>query len=151
MGVRFLVMDPGTAYTAARSVLEVTADTTHILRLLRAQISNESSVTSEQLEARIIRKSAAGTGTSRTPVDASGAGSTFGGTARSNMTAEGTVTDVLWREGWNVLTGWTWNAYDDDDIIAPPGGIIAIELPSAPAASITLNALLEFEVIGALT
>ncbi len=151
MGVRFSVMDPGTAYTAARSVLEVTADTTHILRLLRAHISNESSTTSEQLEARILRKTAAGTGTSRTPLDLSGAGSTFGGTARSNMTAEGTPGDILWREAWNVLNGWSWSAVDDDEIIVPPGGIIALDLPNAPGASITLNALMEFEVIGALT
>lgn len=151
MGVRFTVMDPGTAYTAARSILEVTADSTHILRLLRAHISNESSITSEQLEARILRKTAAGTGTSRTPVDLSGNAGAFGGSARSNMTAEGTLGDILWREAWNVLNGWSWSSIDDDEIIVPPSGILALEIPTAPVASITLNALMEFEVIGALT
>lgn len=150
MGVRFAVLDPGTAYTAARSVLEYTNDTTHVTRLLRAHITQESLTTDDRVRARILRKTAAGTGTARTPLALDGTGSTFGGTARSNMTAEGTPGDVLWQEGFSILTGFYWTATDPDEIIVPPGGILAMDI-DAPAASTTFNALMEFEVLGALT
>ena len=150
MGVRYTVFDPGTAYTAARSVLEVTADTVHVLRLLRAHITQESLTTDDRVRARILRKTAAGTGTSRTPLALDASGGTFGGTARSNMTAEGTPSDVLWQEGFSILTGFFWTATDPDEIIIGPGGIIALDI-DAPAASTTFNALMEFEVLGALT
>lgn len=150
MPTRFSVADPGTAYTAARTVLEVTADTTHILRILRAKISNESLTTDDRIRARFLRKTAAGTGTSRTPVDMSHAAGTFGGTARSNMTAEGTITDILDQEGVSTLTSYIWVATDPDEIIVSPGGIIGLEI-DAPAASTVLSAVLVFEVVGALT
>lgn len=150
MPTRFKVIEPGTAYTAARSVLEFTADTVHVCRILRAKVTNESLTTDDRLRVRMVRKTAAGTGTSRTPVDLSHAGGTFGGTARSNMTAEGTITDVVDQEGISTLTGYIWTATDPDEILVAPGGILGLEI-DAPAASTVISAEIEFEVLGPLT
>ena len=145
----FVAMSEGQSYSAARSVVEVTADSTHALVLMEAWIENEDSETSNQLGVRLLRKTVAGTGSSVTPLNRRETGANdFGGTARHNMTAEGTASDVLHRGGFNVLNGRHELPIPEGEFVIPPSGIIALELMTAPLAATIFSAGLVFGVVG---
>lgn len=143
----------GTSVTAAITLVQVKAPTDSVLKLLRAWISNTDLETSNQLRAQILRKSAAATVTSHTPaptavgMPASGA---VGGTAATgvNASVEGTDSTVLVDDGFNILNGFLWVPTPDEQIVVPPGGIIALKLASAPAGATVVSAGFVWDEIG---
>jgi hypothetical protein len=136
-----------TSVSTARTLVELTAHTNRAIIILEAWISNVDSETAEQLEASIVRKSAAGTGTSFTPLAHSAADAAFGGTCRVNCTAEGTVTDELVAEGFHNSGGWLWVPVPESRIIVAGAGIIGLRFPTAPTAQ-TFSAGIRFAEIG---
>jgi len=140
------------AVTAAKTLLQIKAGATTPLELIRAEISNSSSEVSDTGELQIVRKSAAATVTSFTPLLYNGitaAADAVGGTAATGhtATAEGTDGDVLYRRGFNVLNGHVWLPTPKERIIVAGAGIIALK-SAITITSVTLLAVLVFEELG---
>jgi hypothetical protein len=133
----------GDTYTTAITMLEVTLPTARAGSLMYAHVTQDASVTSAQEVVDIVRKTAAGTGTAVTGrnLNENGAGFPAGGASRRNMSAEGTVGDILWRESFNVLNGFKFDPKPELYIPIAENGIIGIRWPSAPA-SITPDVML---------
>jgi hypothetical protein len=143
----YTVLEAGTAYTASRTVLQINAAATKALVLLRAWVSQLESETATAEEIQLLRTTTAGTGTSVTPAPLSGAQAATS-TASRNHTAEGTAGTELFREGWEVRNGWLYHPVPEERIIVPPSGRLALRLPSAPEASLTIIAGMTFAELG---
>jgi hypothetical protein len=135
--------------SAAITLCQIKASASQPLQLIEARISQSSSTTSAQQRAELVRKSAAATVTSYTPLlentidPAAGAAGSTSGTG-VNASAEGTDGDILMAWDFNVLTGLLWQPALEDRIWVPVSGIIALKFPGAPAAAITIDAQLKF-------
>lgn len=130
----YTVIDSRVVSTAI-TVLELTAPSTMMLRVIRAWFTNTSTATSSESDAVLIRKTATITGTSITPapLEKSGPAATF--TAKRTATVEGTDGDIVAGEGFNVLNGWLFVPVPEERPIVPPSGLIALKLIAAPASA----------------
>src|SRR4051812_31432253 len=98
-----------TAITAAKTLVQIKAGAAPI-DIVEIILSQVTKTTSELLELRLLRKSAAATVTSFTPLKFNPGDPTSlaaGGTSATgyNASSEGTDTDVLRKEHWNVING----------------------------------------------
>lgn len=129
---------------AAVTLLQLLAGATTPFELLRAKITQSSSTTSEQIEGHIVRKSAAATVTAAVigtnlfknrPGDPN-PDLQLGTSATGHTgTAEGTDTDEIGSEGFNILNGWMWEPIPKARIIVRAAAIIAIKFRVAPTSS----------------
>lgn len=152
MSGTYVVVYPATAVSTAISIIQIKAGAGGPLEILRAHVSQGLSETSTMEQINIVRKSAAATVTSATPLKfnpADQASLAVGGTAATGTqaSAEGTDSDILISEGFNILNGWTWLPTPEERIFVPGGGIIALKFPVAPA-SFTVRAYIVFREIG---
>lgn len=136
----YVVTNGGVVISTAITILQIKAGASNPLELIRAQISQGLSETSTQEQVQILRKSAAATVTSVTPLlldPESQAAAAVGGTAATGKTAtvEGTDGDVLVDDGFNILNGWLWLPVPEERIRVDAGGIIAMKFPVAPASA----------------
>lgn len=135
----YVVENGGVAISTAITIIQLKAGASRGLELLRAKISQAVSETSTQEHIQILRKSAAATVTSRTPLKLNpddGAADAVGGTAATGITAtaEGTDGDVLIEEGFNILNGWEWLPTPEERIVAHAGDFLALKFGTAPAS-----------------
>lgn len=134
-----------TSVTAAITLVQLLAGSSSMLRILRAWCSQSNQTTSAQQAIQIMRKSGAATVTSFTPLKlspgdaASNMTSSTSGTG-TNASAEGTDTDVLYRDNFNVLNGWLWVPTPEERIVVPPSGILGLKFPIAPGSAMTVSA-----------
>jgi hypothetical protein len=117
------------------------------LDILRVEVSqgNSTLVAQNMQRFQILRKTAAATVTSFTPLKhdtLSTASLAIGGTAKTgtNASAEGTDGDVLVDVAFHVYMNYTWIPVPEERIRVPQGGIIAIKFPAAPANALNVNA-----------
>jgi len=152
MSALYVVQNLAVTISTAITIIQIKAGANNPLEIIRAHISQKGSTTSVQEGIKIVRKSSAATVTSFTPlkldpsVQAAGA---VGSTSATGITgtAEGTDTDVLIQEGFNVLSGWTWLPVPEERIVVPVSGIIALKFTAAPASQ-TWNAYMVFRELG---
>jgi hypothetical protein len=139
-----------TAQTAAKTLIQIKAGSAAAIEILFARVYQITKTTSELLNLQVLRKSAAATVTSFTPLKfdpndpTSGAA---GGTSATgtNASAEGTDGDILVDGMWNVLNGeWIHLPVPEERIWVPAAGIIALKLNTAPAASMTIGAEIHY-------
>lgn len=131
MGRPYTVIDTRAVSTAI-TVLQVTAPATMTLEIIRAWVTQSSSTTSAQSDVILVRKSATITGTSITPVKLEPGDPSPTFTALRTASAEGTDTDTVAGEGFNVLNGWLYVPVPEERIKVPPSGILGLKFPSAP-------------------
>lgn len=143
----YTVIEPGTAYTTSRTVLQINATSARVLVLLRAWVSQLDSEVATAEEIQLLRTTTAGTGTAVTPAPLQAAPAAVT-TASRNHSAEGTAGTELFREGWEVRNGWLYHPVPEERIVVPPSGRLALRLPSAPEASLTLIAGMTFAELG---
>jgi len=138
-----------TPANGVRTLAEFTAPGTKTCELLAALVTQLNSEVSTQEVLEIVRKSAAGTGTAFTAVDYE-TGNTFGGSARTNMTVEGTISALLTPfMGWNILNGFLWVPKTEKDRIFVPGaGIVGIRVAQALEVALDLSAELVLAEMG---
>lgn len=135
-----------TAITAAKTLIQVKAGATG-LDIIRARIYQVTKVQGENLAVQMLRKSAAATVTSATPLKTNAgdpASLAVGSTSATgvNASAEGTDTDILDEDVWNVIGGgWFEYPIPEDRIRVPQAGIFGFKLNTAPAASMTIGAV----------
>jgi len=141
------------AVTTIKTLIQLKAGTTVPLVLLRAWCSQNSLTSSAMQRIQIVRKIAAATVTSATPLLLDPGDSTsaaVGGTSATgtNASAEGTDGDILYHDNFNVLNGFLWVPVPEERIIIPPGGIVGLKLADAPGSSMTTSAGLVWGEIG---
>lgn len=125
-----------TAFTGAKTAMQIKAGASNPLEILRVSITQRGGTTSEQIQAQLLRKTAAATVTSLTPLKMDPSAPTAGaagGTAATgtNASGEGTDGDVLIQEGFNVLNGFLYLPVPEERIKVPAGGIFAVKFPDA--------------------
>ncbi len=138
--------------TVAKTLIQIAANASSAIELIYASITSASLDVSDTGTAEILRKSAAATVTSFTPLKTnplSQAAKAVGGTALTGHTAtvEGTDGDILWDEGFNVLNGFVWMPTPEMIITAPQGGFLAL-VTRTTITSQTLKAMMVFKEIG---
>ncbi len=138
-GYSYEVRNGGVSISTAITVIQIKAGAS-ALEILRASIGQKGSTTSAIERIGLVRKSAAATVTSATPLKLNPgdqAALAVGGTSATGITGtvEGTDTDILVDECFNIVNGaWTWLPTPDERIRVPQGGIIALKFLTAPAA-----------------
>jgi hypothetical protein len=148
-----------TAYMNAVSVsgaitlVQIKAGTSRAVELLRVSVSQSGSTSSTMQRIQINRKSAAATVTSFTSLamrNGDSAADAVGGTSATgtNATVEGTDTNILIVDTFNILNGWLWVPVPEERITLPAGGIIGVKFPAAPGAALTVTASIVFAEIG---
>lgn len=124
----------------AITIIQYKAGATNKASVVRFSIGQGLSETSTMEQIQLLRKSAAATVTSFTPIENDPDGAIafgVGGTAATGITAsvEGTDGDILVNEAFNILNGFTWVRSAGNEIIVPAAGIIALKFPVAPASA----------------
>lgn len=154
LGNVYAVRMSPTALTAAKTLVQIKAGAAAIM-VVKARIHQVTKTTSEMLDLQWLRKSAAATVTSFTPLKmrtGDEASLAVGGTTSTgvNATAEGTDTDILDEDIWNVLNGaWMDLPVPEGRIWVPQAGILGLKLNTAPAASMTIGCVVHFmEMLG---
>jgi len=127
--------------STAITIIQIKAGASRPLKILRAWVTQSDSTTSTQTGIQLLRKTAAATVTSYTPLlmrpndpVANAAGSTSG--TGITATAEGTDGDILIEEGFNILNGWLYLPIPEERIIVPVNGIIGLKFPVAPGSAL---------------
>lgn len=138
--------------STAISVLQIKAGANGPVELLRAVLSQSSSTTSAQAIAQLVRCSAGATVTTAVagthlfknnpvwPTSDLALGTTSTGVI---ATSEGTETDVILSQPFNILTGFEWLPTPEEQIIVPVNGFIKLKFGAAPTSA-TWNARLVF-------
>lgn len=131
--------------TGAITLVQLLAGSASILRVIKAWVGQSNQTSSAMQTIQILRKSAAATVTSFTPLlidpgdSASNMVSSTSGTG-TNASAEGTDGNVLVTDAFNVLNGWLYVPVPEERIIVPPSGILALKFPVAPGSAMTVSA-----------
>lgn len=151
MGRFYAIKHEAIAVAGAITIIQLKAGPASICKIHRVMISQTGSTTSAMVRIQILRKSAAATVTSYTPLllDAGdGAAKSVGGTSATGITAsaEGTNSDILISDTFNALTGWLYLPVPEERIIVSAGGFLGVTFPANPA--LTITATLIFEEIG---
>lgn len=133
--------------TAAKTLIQIKAGATTNLDLLRASFSIEGTAVDEAV-AQIVRKTAAATVTSATPLlynQDGPAADAVGGTAATgtNASAEGTDGNILVEESFNNLSPFLWVPTVEERIRVQAAGFIALKHALA-ITSATVRAYLVF-------
>lgn len=128
--------------STAITIAQIKAGATNPLEILRVALTQSDVTTSAQAALRLLRKSAAATVTSFTPLKlhpSYPAADAVGGTAATGITAtaEGTDGDILDDAGFNILNGYLWTpSCEEERIYVPPAGIFAVKFPVAPTSAL---------------
>lgn len=151
MGRKYAIKHDNIAVAGAITIIQLKAGASNVCYINRLEINQSGSTTSAMVRTQILRKSAAATVTSFTPLlldTGDGAAKSVGSTSGTGITAsaEGTDSDILVNVSWNALSGYLYLPPLDERIVVPAGGIIAVKFPSNPG--LTITATLEFEEIG---
>lgn len=124
------------SWTGAKTLVQIKAGASNPLEIIRVSVTQKGSTTSEQIQVQLLRKTAAATVTSLTPLlldPAFPAAGAAGGTAATgyNASAEGTDGDVLLQEGFNILNGFLYLPVPEERIKVPAGGFFGVKFPDA--------------------
>ena len=136
----YVVNNLNVVISTAITIIQIKAGATTPLYLVRASLAQRLSTTSAQERVIIVRKTAAATVTSATPLLYDGtdsAAAAVGGTTSTGITAsaEGTDGDILVDRPFNVLNGFEWIPTPMEMIKVPAAGFIALKFPNAPASA----------------
>lgn len=130
------------AQTAAKTLIEIASAADAVSLVERLSIKQTSFDTSENLGTKTQRVTTTGTGTATTPEPLETGTAAFGGTVKTDMSAEPTYTagtEIL-EDGFNVLSGYLWTPANDDEIITiSPSALVGMNLDVAPSASMNFS------------
>ncbi len=133
-----------------RDIWELLAGSTEPTSIMRVNLTQNNSETSQQL--RIRKRVVSGAPTSgsvgETVVTKPKNGlvtRAYSGTVEGGNTIQltGGTTELDVTEGFNILAGYEWRSTPDDVIVVPAGQYFVVELEDAPT-SIPMNAILEY-------
>lgn len=129
------------AISTLRTILESTGPSGLRMDIVEAFIGVEDVELSTQESLEWVRKSAAGTGTAAALKALTEGDAAFGGSARYNMSAEGTIIDTFPARSFNVVgNGYLFQPVPKGIITVAEGGIIGIRFRQAPEAAVITTA-----------
>lgn len=133
--------------TSVVTLIEIEPSATSVIEIVRLWIENETSELSEQWAVSFVTKSADGTNvTTPTVVAHDLAQAAHGGTVRGMCTTVGTVDNVVFRRGFNILNGFEWIPTPDETIFLAAAKTGGLHLPVAPPTSTTISCGVTFKV-----
>ena len=142
------------AVTLVQDLIEVNsaADSVTVIHSIRvAQYSDVGDAAAEMLPVIISRGggTAGSGGSTATAVPHHLGDAAFGGGTIqfNNTTQSGTPVEIL-SDTFNIRSGWLYNPPPDERIVISPSAILVVELPVAPADSLTMEISITFEEIG---
>jgi len=157
IGPVYTLKNNGVSISTAITVLQLLAGTAGPVEVLRASLTQATSTTSTQVQAGVIRKSAAATVTAATagttllkqnPV-APTSNANLGVTATGiTATAEGTNGERTSERGFNILNGYEYLSTPEERILAPQAGILALTFLTAPPSATWLGEICFRELRG---
>ena len=121
---------------SAITLIQIAAGANNSIRLIAGYIQQTGTTTNAQQRIQLIRKTAAATVTSFTPVPfnpSDSASAAVGGAALTgvNASAEGTnAATPIYNDAFSLLTGWWWKPIPEEYVEVKGGGIIGLVLPS---------------------
>ena len=135
--------------SSAITLIQLKAGATIPLEIIRATVAQNNSTTSAMQSVILVRKSGAATVTSFTPVktdEQDGAAAAAGGTSATGIiaTAEGTDTDIMLNDAFNVLNGWLYLPVPEERIRVAPAGFLGLKFPNAPSTPLSIRATITF-------
>lgn len=153
MGRMYTASFEAVAVTAIQDLFEINAPSDAAVILHSFEIGQDSDA--GDTEAEMLRCTI-----SRAPTASGSGGSTptarphnegdaaFGGTVEANNTTQATGTVVLKPIPFNVQAGCVYQPTPEERIVISPGDRLVVELPAAPADSLTMSGSIVFEEIG---
>ena len=152
MGMMYTAVFTDVAVTVAQDFFELTAPSDAVVVIHSCYIFQNTDfgdAAAEGLTINITRYSTGGSGGANATERPLEVGFPASGSAvETNNTTQGGTPVVIHSEGFNVQAGWAYRPTPEERPVVSPSGIIAIELPSAPADSLTMSGTLTFEEIG---
>lgn len=138
------------AQTAALTLIEITAPADAVVLIEKFWLGQTSIDAAQALGIKVEDVATTGTGTGTTPTPLNEGDAAFGGTVKTNMSAEPTYSGTVYIEdGFNILNGYKWEALNINDyIVVSPGQIIGFSLDVAPAASTDFSYGCKFYAVG---
>jgi hypothetical protein len=141
------------AVTAVQDLLEVAAPSDAVVVVHSVSIGQSSDAgdsASELLPIQISKStgSSGSGGSSLTAVAHHTGDAAFGGTCEANNTTQATTTTTLHSDTFNVQAGWLYQPTPEERIVLSPSARLVVELPTAPADSLTMSGTVTFEEIG---
>jgi len=152
MGMVYTASFTDVAVTVAQDLFELTAPSDAAVIIHSCYIFQNSDFgdsAAEGLTISVTRYSTGGSG-GGTPTERPhdvGYGAS-GSAVETNNTTQGGTPVVVHSDAFNVQAGWQYRPTPEERISVSPGGFLAIELPSAPADSLTMSGSLTYEEIG---
>jgi hypothetical protein len=125
-----------------KTLIVITGGATAVTSIERLYVGQSTQDTSENVDVKFQRASAAGTSTAFTVAKMSNLAGATAATLGVNATVEPTYTSntILINQAFNVLSGFLWTPGSDDEVITiPPSGIAGLCLITALASSATLD------------
>jgi hypothetical protein len=142
----YVVRMDAVSVSTAITLVQVTAPATGTLEVVRYSIEQSNLTTNAMQRVQLLRKSAAATVTSFTPVPMAAGMPAAGASAGHTASSEGTDSTIIHGRSFSWLAGYEWVAMDEEErIIVPASGIIALKLPAAPGSATTITATLTFK------
>ncbi len=142
-GHYYVVNSGPVACSVAATLIQIVASSTVPLELIEARVSETVSVTSTKVRIQINRKTvAAGAMTAFTPLLVNAVDSAAAAAGGPALTAvylasqtEGTDSDILVQDTFNILSPWLYLPVPEQRIIVPPSGIICLKIPVGVAGT----------------
>jgi len=136
----YKVTRSSTTTSTAITVVQIAVPANCAMEITRIECNQSTVTTSAATRVQLLRKSAAATVTSATPVPLSEgmqASKCVGGAALTGITAtaEGTDSTVLWESGFNIVNGVLYLPPPEARFLIGPSEIIAIKFPTAPTSA----------------
>lgn len=147
MGRMYSVLMDAVSISTAKDLVRITSASTAITVVHEVTVSQEDTETSDTGAIQLQRSTTGGTGTSYTPKKLQSLDAGYSGTAAVNLTADTTAGDILYREGFNVLTGYHKLFTPEQRIVVPPSGIFVVRSEVGITAA-TLTCEVVFEEFG---
>lgn len=147
---RIYTLSGTVAASSAKILVQVRAGVSNAFEVIRATVVAVNATSSDQARVQLVRLTASATVTPVSPrrlnsndATCSSPGATNGNGI--NASTSGTEGDVLISEGFNVLAPWVWiPSCDEEKIILPPFGHLALKLDKATSGSLSYAAQVYF-------
>ncbi|MDH5279540.1 MAG: hypothetical protein OEW52_00155 [Thermoleophilia bacterium] len=151
-GLQYLLTSDAVNFTAAGAMMTISAPADAAVIIDRIEVTQESVTSSEANAIQVNRASDTGTGGgARTPAPAQVGFPAAGTSAKDGSTVwsvQPTLTTLIMRKAFNLLTGFLWHPTPNEHIVLSPSGILCIRLENAPAGSTAFSIDVQFREIG---
>ncbi len=147
-GRAYTVTMDAISITVARDLIAWTVGAAIGFILDKVTVTQETQTSSEALAVQIQRGSDAGTGTAATELPTDPGDAAAGTVMISDLSTLQTATDILHREGWNVLAPMIWHPTPEERFVWGGGDFGAVRLDVAPGSAMVVTCTVAWRELG---